>query len=75
MDINVGFVLTNGLVVAEPFDIEHSDAWWLLCPRCHGRMFATTQMIEENNVPACKECAVRAATYARLLERNREPSK
>jgi hypothetical protein len=72
MDINVGFVLTNGLVVAEPFDNSEHPAWLLSCPRCHGRVFATTEMIERDNVPACKECAVRAATYARLLERNGE---
>jgi hypothetical protein len=64
MTINVGFVLTNGLVIAEPFDNYEHLAWWLSCPRCHSRMFATTEMIEENNVPDCKECAA----YARLRE-------
>jgi len=60
------------LVIAEPFDNYEHPAWWLTCPRCHGRMFATTEMIEQDNVPACKECAIKAATYARTKARNRE---
>ena len=69
--IDVGFTLSNGWIVSEPFDGEH-PAWFLTCPRCHGRVFATTEMIEQDNVPACKECITKGATEERRIARNQE---
>jgi hypothetical protein len=66
MTIDVGFALQNGLIVSEPFDDYEHPAWWLSCPQCHCRVFATTEMIEEGTVPACKECvSIDAARAAR----------
>jgi hypothetical protein len=67
MKIDVGFVLPSGWVVSEPFDNYEHPAWWLKCPRCRSRVFATTPMVVENNIPTCTECAA----YAVLQERRK----